>query len=315
MTKAWTIFPDTLTSKPVIAGVGVSSVFLVLWPLVLGQPAMAASDKSHRCINDADIRLIEVLFSSDGSEPACKVIYRPEAESDTLGTVSWQDLENEAACEAQANEVVGRLTSEGWSCSLIGKAGTAASLKIPDRSEAASDGSTERSEDAAATPLTATAVLEREADPPARLVANKELAPPTDDLTALIEADLGSLDAKLDGRLEAMIAGYGDLNEDEIEDVLVLYTYQSPRPAYRQFLAAYLYDGETYQLTATKPVGGYASGMANAKVEAIDRGVVHLQLQVFEPGDAACCPSGAHHLALSLQNLDFVEIDANGPTR
>ncbi|MEL6964988.1 MAG: hypothetical protein AAFO01_19735, partial [Pseudomonadota bacterium] len=142
-----------------------------------------------------------------------------------------------------------------------------------------------------------------------------DLAPPSDELRELIKADLNSLDARLDGRLQAMVAGYGDLNDDEVDDVLVLFTYQSPKPIHRQFLAAYMHDGEAYRLTATKPIGGYASDTADAKVETIDRGVVHLTLQAFEPGDQSCCPSGRRTLALALRDLEFIEIDANGPTR
>lgn len=313
MTNTWEALFDVVALKPLPARVGLFGA-LALGSLFQGQPALAATDISHRCVNDADIRLIEILFSNADSVPVCKVVYRPESESDTLGIVSWQDLENEAACKAQANEVVDRLTGEGWACSRIGKAATVTALDRPDAEGADVQGPA-ASEDAAPSLLTAPAVIEDEVDPPARLIANPDLTPPTAELAALIKADLDNLDTKLDGRLEAMIAGYGDLNADEIEDVLVLYTYRSQKPAYRQFLAAYMHDGEAYQLTATKPIGGYASGTMDARVETIDRGVVHLELQAFEPGDADCCPSGTRHLALALSDLDFVEIDADGPTR
>ena len=75
------------------------------------------------------------------------------------------------------------------------------------------------------------------------------------------------------------------------------------------------FDGETYQLTTTKPVGGTISATMGARVVAIDQGIIHLVLDAYEPGDASCCPSGTRHHALALRELDLVEIDGDAPTR
>ena len=279
---------------------------VALGSLCFAQPAFAAEDVYHRCINnDADAehggaRLIEILFSNLSAGQPCKVIYRPESESDTLGTVAWQDLESTEVCTAKANEVVRQLLDDGWSCAHSRKAESIVTLTIPN--QATLDPKT---------PLRTT----DEIDQRTNLGIYPNLDRPPDDLVALVDADLNSLEARLDGSLEAMIAGYGDLNEDGVDDALVLFSYQSPKPAVRQFLAAYMHDGETYRLTATKPIGSYTSDTTNAKVDAIDRGVVHLTLQSFEPGDAYCCPSGQRPLTLALRDLEFVEVDANAPTR
>ncbi len=273
----------------------------------VAQPVWAVDDVYHRCVADdagtdyGGARLIEVLLSKLDAEQPCKVIYRPESESDTLGTVAWQNLDSVDICKAKANEVIEQLIDEGWSCTTALKAETVVTLTIPNH--------------AAIEPEAPPPQTEDEIEQRTNLGVYPDLDRPSDEFLALIDADLGSLEARLDGSLDAMIAGYGDLNDDGIDDVLVLFTYQSPKPALRQFLAAYMHDGETFRLSATRPIGSYVSDTIDAKVETIDRGVVHLTLQSFEPGDASCCPSGRQTLALALHDLEFVEIDANGPTR
>jgi hypothetical protein len=280
--------------------------------------AVAAEENpaDHRCAKEDDVRLIEIRFEDEQQSLPCRVIYRPEAESDTVGTVSWPNFAKLDECVAQVEEVVTSLTEEGWACSaddrLAHATGPAETAQESDADAAVAvvvegAGPTEPAQtDAENPPADA---------PPARLIDNPDLSAPPADLIALIKKDLQQLDSTLDGRLEAQIAQYGDLNADDIADALVLYTYSSPQPAYRQFLAAYLFDGETYQLTATKPVGGSAQATMDAKIEGIDQGIVHLSMQTYEPGDAACCPTGTRRIALALRNLDLVEIDRNTPTR
>lgn len=314
--------------------------------LAFGQQVQAEIATDQRCAKGADIRRIEIRFADDQGGLPCKVIYRPEAESDTIGIVSWQDLESPAACEAQAEEVIGRLTNEGWTCALDNSPtvadvpervrdeaipeSTAVEPVVEDSAQpiATLEGPTDvTGVDAAATPGDQTPIEETPAadgeagdssdqvDAYAELVANPELTPPSYGLAAMIEEDLAQLDVTLDGLLEATVAAYGDINDDDIDDALVLYTYRSPQPAYRQFLAAYVFDGDSYQLTATKPVSGNVSATMDARVETIDRGVVYMALKAFEPGDASCCPSGIRYLALALRDLDLVEIDSETPSR
>lgn len=295
--------------------------------LSLSESGLAQTDDAtdYRCVKAADIRLIEVRFTEpDGGLP-CKVVYRPEAESDTLGIVSWQDIETTPACFAQAIEVVDRLTGEGWTCTVNDSPleGTVLARTDPalagavdlESAEVEIPGGPADQPPLAVIPPLGDDIPLEEVDEPARFLENPDLAPPTDDLVALIEQDLDRLDTTLDGLLEGMVAGYGDLNEDGFDDALILYTYTSPQPAYRQFLMAYVFDGDTYQLTATRPVSGNVSATMGAEIEAIDRGVIHLSLQAFEPGDASCCPSGTRNLALALRDLELVEIDGRSPTR
>ncbi len=294
------------------------------------QQSQAQSTTTQRCAKGADIRLIEIKFADDVGRLPCKVIYRPASDSDTLGIVSWQNIPTLAACRTQAGEVIERLSIEGWTCA-DGPAEDDGIDNVATLREQGAEPGAERSEigvgpstglDGAALPAGVSPLLIeddgevfQDVDEPAKFVDNPDIAPPSEDLASLIKGDLSQLDTTLDGLLEAEIAGYGDLNADDIDDALVLYTYISPQPAYRQFLAAYVFDGEAYQLTATKPVGGNISATMDARIETIDQGIIHLTLQAYEPGDASCCPSGTHRIALALRELDLVEIDADALTR
>lgn len=316
---------------------------LMVGSLMAGASGQAFAETDQRCVKGDDIRRIEIRFADAAGNLPCKVIYRPESESDNVGIVSWQDLPTVAACTAQAEEVVQRLAVEGWACSLdlqdasieddpklltsefeaeidtaeVDQADAtvleAQSADIVELPFAATDDATESVN--LPDSDTETGFQLEEFDEPATLIDNPDIPAPSDQLVALIEDNLEELDTTLDGILEAKVVGYGDMNEDDIEDALTMFTFESPQPAYRQFLAVYAFDGETYQLIATEPVGGRVSATMDARVEAIDRGVVHLVLEAFEPGDAACCPSGTRRLALTLRELDLVEIDADVPSR
>lgn len=293
-------------------------------------PTLAQTATSQQCVKDEDIRRIEIRFADGSGSLPCSVIYRPETEKDTVGIVSWQDIETVPACEAQANEVVDLLTLEGWSCTVDGIAGDSAGTAARGEEALLSESGSTTDTPPEGTATAALGIADRsdvpaadagdgqtidEADEPAEFLENPDVAPPSDDLVTLIKGNLDQLDTTIDGRLEAKIVGYGDLNADDVDDALVLYTYTSPQPAYRQFLAAYVFDGDAYQLTATRPISGHVTDTKNARIEAIDRGVVHLSLEAFEPGDSDCCPSGKRHMALALQELDLIEIEADAPTR
>ncbi|MGI9436686.1 MAG: hypothetical protein ACR2Q4_17970 [Geminicoccaceae bacterium] len=276
--------------------------------------SVAASEENYRCGKGDDIRRIEIRFESEDGDLPCRVIYRPEFESDTIGTVSWRGIADVEICKAQATEVVDRLTGEGWVCSKESGPSEPQGefVQTADLGGLANQAPGEQRQ----TPdQPIEGGFETDEVGSAELLDNPDLAAPSADLVALINADLGRLDATVDGKLEGQIANYGDLNADDIEDALVLFSYTSPQPAHRQFLAAYLFDGESYQLAATKPVGGSAYATMQAKVEQVDQGVVHLSLAAFEPGDPSCCPSGTRELALVLRNLDLVQVDSNAPTR
>lgn len=126
-------------------------------------------------------------------------------------------------------------------------------------------------------------------------------------LGAIIEQNVVRLNDGVDGKFAAEIAGYGDLDGDALEDGVVFFTYESERLGTARFVAAYLFDGETYALAATKPLAGSDDSVHSAEIETIENGVISLQLNVLEPGDAACCPSGLRRQALVLRSGQLVE--------
>jgi hypothetical protein len=132
-------------------------------------------------------------------------------------------------------------------------------------------------------------------------------APADTALDGIIEQNLARLNDGVDGEFAAEIAKYGDLNGDGLDDGLVFFTYESHRLGKARFVAAYLFDGESYALAATKPLAGSDDSVQSAEVESIADGVISLRLNVLEQGDAACCPSGVRREELVLRGGQLVE--------
>jgi hypothetical protein len=136
-----------------------------------------------------------------------------------------------------------------------------------------------------------------------------DTAPAEAALAGIIAQNLARLNDGVDGSFDATIADYGDLDGDGYQDGLVLFTYESQRLGQARFVAAYLFDGESYALAATKPLAGSEEQVQGAEIESIDEGVISLRLNVLEPGDAACCPSGIRRQALMLRNGQLIEVN------
>jgi hypothetical protein len=126
-------------------------------------------------------------------------------------------------------------------------------------------------------------------------------------LDTIIEQNLVRLNDGVDGRFAAEIAGYGDLDGDGLEDGVVFFTYESERLGTARFVAVYLFDGETYALAATKPLAGSEDKVHSTELETIENGVISVRLNVLEPGDASCCPSGLRRQALVLRSGQLLE--------
>ncbi len=286
---------------------------------IIARPASSETSNDYQCSRGDDVRRIEIRFEDDTGQLPCRVIYRPETENAAVGTVSWRGITALDQCEAQAGQVVDRLKAEGWNCAFVNHLLEPQTLDIEqatlvEQAKLVEDAAEEI--DAATTPQAPDdQPIAKEAAQPGLLVENPDLDAPLPALAKLLNEDLGKLAITLDGNLEAKIVAYSDLNADDIDDALVLLTYASPQPAYRQFLAAYLYDGEAYQLTATRPISSSSSDTQNARIDGVDQGIIQVTLQAFEPGDQSCCPSGVREISLALRDLDLVEIDERALTR
>jgi hypothetical protein len=127
-------------------------------------------------------------------------------------------------------------------------------------------------------------------------------------LEAIIEQNLVHLNDGVEGQFSADIGGYGDLDGDGLEDGVVLFTYESQRLKHARFVAAYLYDGESYDLAASKPLASSDDNIHSAGIDSIEDGIISLRLSVLEPGDASCCPSGQRLQRLALRDGQLVEV-------
>ncbi|MGH6920264.1 MAG: hypothetical protein ACREJ0_21475, partial [Geminicoccaceae bacterium] len=162
----------------------------------------------------------------------------------------------------------------------------------------------------AASSEAATAVREALASPSTETEPADDMtddAPASTALDAIIAQNLVRLNDGVDGRFAAEIADYGDLDGDGLEDGLVFFTYESQRLGQARFVAAYLFDGESYALAATKPVASSDDNVHSAEIESIEDGVISLRLNVLEPGDASCCPSGLRRETLVLRGGQLIE--------
>lgn len=103
-------------------------------------------------------------------------------------------------------------------------------------------------------------------------------AAPIDQLETVIQTNLSSLNQSVDGDFQAQIGDFGDLNADGIDDAVVFFNYESSTADFTQFVAAYLFDGESYHLAATKPVGGTDLAVRKVEVDTIVDGSIQLRL-------------------------------------
>ena len=114
------------------------------------------------------------------------------------------------------------------------------------------------------------------------------------------------------GDFHAEDAAFGDLDGDGRDDAAVLVTYQTDRKDYVQYLVAYLFDGETFQSTATKNVGGRFLDAVRADVRGIvDRAIV-VDLEALDEA-AVCCETRRAEFVLKEGQLVEVEDRAETP--
>jgi hypothetical protein len=319
---------------------------LLAWPLLLAAMPAAAAPQHYHCRQGEEVRRIEIELAGPDGGPPCGVLYRPEAAQSQASTVAWRNLASLDQCQSKADELAKRLTAKGWTCarepvrptrpaapaaSAPAVAASArdgrlaaeralAALQASERIARALQQAEQRAQDQDAAwaegrvrPAAleiARAPLTRPAPPP--LATRPVLAPPPA-LAAVVAAHLGRLERTIEGRLHAEVAELGDLDADRDADAVVLYTQESETAPYRQFLTVYLAEGERYQLIATRSIGGSYRGARDAAVDGIARGVIDVSLRTFEPGDAACCPSGRRAQAFRLDALQLVEVDRPAP--
>lgn len=288
------------------------------------QAQVLEPEENYLCTKDDDVRRIEIRFKDNASQLPCRVVYRPETESGSVGTVSWRGIDKVDQCKAQALEIVERLTAESWTCVQLDEKpdperNEMIVARLPNKASPSISEPTDQAASTEETEATATAsLIEPDIENELRnddgplipvLLENPDLEAPSPELESVVKGDLDKIAQTLDGKLEAEILSYEDLNSDGAADALVVLTYRSPQPAYRQFLSAYLFDDEAYQLAATRLIASSSTDTLNAALDEVDQGMITLLLDIYMPGDDVCCPSGSRSLNLELQGLELVEIN------
>jgi hypothetical protein len=294
-----------------------------LTPVLVALAGSAAASET-RCVRGDDaIRRVEIALQDPNREAPCEVVYWKDTERPGVRTVLWTAETDAAFCKRKAEELVETLQGGGWSCAIAGEQPSPASREAQPPSPAPTPPERSTEPSVAATSPPAAAPAPRPAGDDATPAVREALAPqqaevePGGDgtadapagtaLDAIIEQNLVRLNDGVDGKFAAEIAEYGDLDGDGHDDGLVFFTYESQRLGQARFVAAYLFDGESYALAATKPLAGSDDNVHSAEIESIKDGVISLRLNVLEPGDASCCPSGLRRQTLVLRDGQLIE--------
>jgi len=302
--------------------------FAVLTPVMVVLAHTAAASETRCTRGDDAIRRVELAAQDpDGGAP-CEVVYWKDTEQPGVRSVLWSAQTDAAFCARKAEELVDTLVDGGWSCAMAGEQPRSASRDAPPATPDPPPVAAPSPPAGSAEPGVA---ADRPPQAPSPQGASREAAPslraalapqqggaeaagdapdgpPSGTaLDAIIEQNLVRLNDGVDGRFAAEIAHYGDLNGDGLDDGLVFFTYESQRLGQARFVAAYLFDGESYALAATKPLAGSDDSVHSAEIESIEDGVISLRLNVLEPGDATCCPSGLRRQDLVLRGGQLIE--------
>jgi hypothetical protein len=308
-----------------------------LVPVLMALAGTAAASETRCMRGDDAIRRVEIAAQDQNRGVPCEVVYWKDTERPGVRTVLWSAETDADFCARKAEELVDTLEGGGWSCSAAGEQPRAASREAPPpvATPSTPDDSAEPSAAAPSTPGDSTEPSAAAPSPPVTpaperpggsetaptvreaLAPQQPEAPPGGEATdqapngtaldAIIEQNLVRLNDGVDGRFAAEIAEYGDLDGDGLDDGLVFFTYESQRLGQARFVAAYLFDGESYALAATKPLAGSDDNVHSAEIESIEDGVISLRLNVLEPGDASCCPSGLRRQTLMLRGGQLIE--------
>jgi hypothetical protein len=325
MGTRWSMAMSSLQARG-LARFRLGSVALV--PVLIAGASSAVATEV-RCVRaDQTVRRVAIEVQDPDRDVPCEVVYWKDTEQPGVRTVLWNARTDAAFCRRKAEELVGKLEAVGWKCTAPDEPTEAAARpspqsEPPDSAQGAAEASVAGASRPAgagqpmAAPDTQTSAKEatpavREALAPQRPagtppVEGADAPPPATALDAIIEQNLMRLNDGVDGRFAAEIGDYGDLDGDGLDDGLVFFTYESERLGQARFIAAYLFDGESYALAATKPLAGSDEDVQSAAIESIEDGVISLRLNVLEPGDAACCPSGIRQQTLVLRGGQLVE--------
>jgi hypothetical protein len=244
----------------------------------------AAHSSDYTCAHKMIMRSVSVQYEDPDHRVPCEVVYHKPPRSPT---VLWRAQAQVDFCERRAEELVRRLERRGWSCELIQDPAIeprlAGSVNVPSMQQI------RRPE--------ATAVIP-EGD-------RREWSA---DLALALARDLRALEEGSGTEVQAGSPAFGDLNGDDQLDAAVLITFASGGIDQLQYLVAYVHAQGTYQLVASRFIGGSYREVYRGELEAIAAGMIFLRLQIVQTGEVACCPSGNRTARLALENGELVRL-------
>ena len=318
--------PRRLLSLPAILAVGfVTSI------------ANAAEKSQYQCRSGDVVRRVIIEVGDLATSLPCEVVYFKDTEAPGVRRVLWNARSDAAFCDAKAAGLVDKLATSGWQCDASGQAASAAQPAAPPQPEIAAapnaataaatvpslDAATvgseiDRTESAIASraPELSTEAVITPATPqlsePAAATQTAALEPadsaPTEELTeqlqGVIEQNLTSLNKSVDGDFRAEVGQFGDLNADGLNDAVVFFNYQSNAADFTQFVAAYLFNGNSYHLAATKPVGGTDRAVERVEIESIVDGAIQLKLHLNDASQTEY-----RSAAMTLKEGQLIEIE------
>lgn len=257
----------------------------------VGVTAAQAAEKSQTVCTSGDlVRRVVIDVGELSTGLPCEVVYWKDKEAPGVRRVLWNARSDAAFCDGKAAGLVDKLASAGWNCDSEGQSLDAAATP-------AGAGATAGIEPAAPAPATQPSAAPAQTSPALQTpeaaqgttagdnvqtaaIPNAEPSDPAnlDQLQAVIQSNLSSLNQTVDGDFRAQIGDFGDLNNDGTDDAVVFFNYESSTADFTQFVAAYLYNGQDYHLAATKPVGGTDLAVRQVQVEEIVDGLIQLRL-------------------------------------
>lgn len=258
--------------------------------------AHSAEKTEYTCTSGELVRRIVIEVGDISTSLPCEVVYWKDQEAPGERRVLWNARSDAAFCESKASGLADKLSGAGWSCDA-GAGTTVQAAATPTQPAAPAPApAAEPALDAAATAPTQPAQPAPAPQAAPQPSAGQDLqtaavapavpsaVPQIDQLETVIQANLSSLNQSVDGDFQAEIGDFGDLNRDGIDDAVVFFNYESSTADFTQFVAAYLFNGESYHLAATKPVGGTDLAVRKVEVDDIVDGSIQLRLVLNDAG-------------------------------
>lgn len=285
----------TMTAAVTDVGLRVSTACLsILWLLVQGCsfPADFLDSRDNESPATDTARRIEVEIHDPERGLPCSVVYRPDS---STKEVLWHARFEKGFCHKKADEARFILETRGWACQIEAP-DDRSKPGLPDRGQNVV--AAWRCEQGTEAPAVKR-VVSRPALPAAgHDNARSPLDQPADPaLRAVIEEDLATRNQTIFSRSEVAAVAYGDLDQDDQTDAVVVLTHESDRQRQHRIVMAYLGNDQTYHLADVQILPAPTRRNTGDLTVDIEDGAIRL---------TACCGNGAEPTILALRDRELV---------